>query len=101
MYLIGEGPSKRPDKIHRRGSDKEGLSEKVRSRRSAREELTEKIRWRRSNGEDLTEKIQQRRSDIKDLMERSDGEGPLEKVNRRIWFTPEPSMTLIPCEMRE
>ena len=55
-------------------------------RRFDGEDLTEKSHWRRSAGGDLTEKIHRRRSDGEDL---------------KRGLTLEPTMTLIPCEMRE
>ena len=99
MYLTEEGL---PETVRQRGSNGEDSSEKVCRRRFAGEGPSEKVYRRRSVREDLSEKIRRRRPI---------GEGSTEKVHRRRFveedgcrkrgFTPEPTMALIPCEMRE
>ena len=94
MYLTRKG---QPERVYQRGSNGEGSSERVRWRGSAGEELTERVRRRRSAKEGPMEKIRRRMSD---------GEDSSKKVRRRRWLqkrglTQEPTMALIPCEMRE
>ena len=96
MYLnLFNSDNNATPKVFHDGVDVTGLravGEKVRRRKSDGEDPTEKIQRRRSDGEDLMEKVQRRRSV---------GEGLLEKVRRRRGLTPEPTMALISCEMRE
>ena len=74
------------EKVCRRRSDGEDLTEKVRWRRFAEKGPTKK--QRRYDGEASMEKILRRRSDGEDPTEkvgrrRSDKEGPLEKIYQR------------------
>ena len=64
------------------------MIEKVRRRRFDRESLSEKVRRRRSDEEGSKETIRRRRF--------VGGDGC-----RKRGLTPEPTMSLIPCEMRE
>ena len=84
LRVAEEDPTKN---VQWRRSDREDTTEKIRRRRFVGEDTTEKIRLKRSTGQNSTEKIRLRRSVRQDLQEK--------------WLTPEPTMVLIPCEMRE
>ena len=85
MYLTGEGWLER---VCRRGSVEEGLSKRVRWKGSMGEGPLERVCWRGFDGEGPLEKICRRRSVGEDGC-------------RKRGLTLEPTMTLIPCEMRE
>ena len=74
--------------VRPRGFIGEGPTEKIRRRRSAREGPSEKAYQKGSVKEGLPEKVRQRRSD------REDG-------CQKRGLTLKPTMTLIPCEIRE